>query len=1027
MARVGRAESALVGGELFFRSALADAVSVETAPLLFLRGSAGKGDGSARVNQVQVLGVDSRFWAMAPDGERRELQPGDAVLSAVLANRLGVGVGESVVVRVEKPAVFSKDAPLSGEEDGIEALRARVVAIADDARFGRFGLQASQVPPATIFLPLEQLQQRLDVPGKANLLLSSLPPELFSAETARFWTPEDAALEVRPLAAAAGFEVRTSRVFLTDALLKTLPLGEPSLTYFVNTLRSGGHSTPYSMVSAAVPGSLPFLPADLAPDEVVVSDWLQEDLGVEVGGELEMRYLVLNEKRQFEERSRKFKVRAVHPLQADGWDLSWMPDFPGLADAGNCREWKPGFALDTTQIRDKDEAYWKKFRGSPKAFLPLATARELWGNRWGATTALRYNGEDAAERAGGVTRAVTPQAAGVQVMALRELAVAATDAPVDFAGLFLGFSIFLVAASLALVGLLFGLLVENRRGEAGALLAMGWPTWRVRALFLGEGFGVALLGAGAGTYGGLYYTQLVLSALSGVWSAATGGVAITFYAAPISLVIGLIGALCSAMLAMIWVSWSAWRRPIRELLSGESHAALGARTVGRRLFFNSVMALCLLGGGALLGHGVWKRQIDPEAFFCGGSLLLIAFLMGCRAILGWFATGRLRAIRHLAWRNAGRRPGRAVAVIAVLAAGAFLVLSVEVFRKEPSSGIGARDSGTGGFALFGELATPVYEDLNLLPVRDNLGLPANDEVKVLAIRVRDGEDASCLNLNRAVQPRVLGVPSEALQKLGAFRFVEPQSSWGILRAGAFEDGEPIPAAVDEETLLWALQKKLGDVLQIPDGRGGSVRVRLAATLAGSILQGALLVDEARFVEAFPAVGGYRLLLVDAPQQQMKAVSADWSYALQDRGLELRPASWRLAELQSVSNTYLAIFQVLGGLGVLLGAVGVGVVAGRNVVERRAELAILEASGWARSKVVRLLLWELLALVLAALAVGGGCAWLVTVPGQWVRGIQVDPAPLLVSLALLGGVSALSVRLAIALSLSGRAGEILRRE
>jgi hypothetical protein len=401
--------------------------------------------------------------------------------------------------------------------------------------------------------------------------------------------------------------------------------------------------------------------------------------------------------------------------------------------------------------------------------------------------------------------------------------------------------------------------------------------------------------------------------------------------------------------------------------------------------------------------------------------------MGCRAILGLFAKGRLRAIRHLAWRNAGRRPGRAVAVIAVLAAGAFLVLSVEVFRKEPSSGIGARDSGTGGFALLGELATPVYEDLNLLPVRDNLGLPANDQVKVLAIRVRDGEDASCLNLNRAVQPRVLGVPSEALQKLGAFRFVEPQSSWATLRTGASGDNEPIPAAVDEDTLLWALQKKLGDVLQIPDGRGGSVRIRLAASLAGSILQGALVVDEARFVEAFPAVGGYRLLLVDAPQQQMKAVSADWSYALQDRGMELRPASWRLAELQSVSNTYLAIFQVLGGLGVLLGAVGVGVVAGRNVVERRAELAILEASGWARSKVVRLLLWELLALVLAGLAVGGGCAWLVTVPSQWVRGVQVDPVPLLVSLALLGGVSALSVRLAIALSLSGRVGEILRRE
>jgi ABC-type antimicrobial peptide transport system permease subunit len=135
----------------------------------------------------------------------------------------------------------------------------------------------------------------------------------------------------------------------------------------------------------------------------------------------------------------------------------------------------------------------------------------------------------------------------------------------------------------------------------------------------------------------------------------------------------------------------------------------------------------------------------------------------------------------------------------------------------------------------------------------------------------------------------------------------------------------------------------------------------------------------------------------------------------------------LAELQAVSNTYLAIFQVLGGLGVLLGALGVGVVAGRNALERRGELAILEAGGWRHSQVVRLLLWELLSLVVTGLGVGGGCAWLVTVPGQWLRGAEVHPAPLLISLSVLGGVAFLSVRVALALSLSGRVGDGLGRE
>ncbi len=1026
-ARVGRVEAALVGGEHFFRSALALELSNDAAPVLFLRGSASKGDGSARLNQVQVLGVDPRFWALSPDGERRELQPGDVVVSAALAQRLGVEVGESLVVRVEKPSVFSKDAPLSGEEDGIEALRGRVVAIAEDARFGRFALQAGQVAPATVFLPLEQLQQRLGVEGKANLILSSLAPEALKTATGRHWTPEDGSLEVRPLVEDAGFEVRTSRVFLEDSLLKVLPVGEPSLTYFVNTLSCGEFATPYSMISAATPGSLPFLPADLAPDEMVVSDWLQQDLGLEVGDELEVRYLVLNSKRQFEEKTRNFKVRAVQPLQTDGWDGSWMPDFPGLSDVGNCRDWKPGFALDTSRIREKDEAYWKMFKGAPKAFIALETGRAMWGNRWGATTAIRYTGENAAAQAAAVQKAVTPQVAGVQVLPLHELAVAATDGPVDFAGLFLGFSIFLVVASLALVGLLFGLSVESRRGEAGALLAMGWPVRRVRFLFLSEGIGVAVFGACVGTACGFWYTQAVLNALSGVWRGAIGGATLTFCAAPVSLVIGLSSAVLSAMVAMVWVSWSAWRGPIRELLSGEAVAEGGVLAQRRSGWLALVMLAFLGGGAALLGHGLWKREVDPEGFFGGGSLLLIALLLGCRLALGRLSRGRLSAIRHLALRNAGRRPGRAVAVIAVLAAGAFLVLSVEVFRKDTAEGGKGRDSGTGGFALIGELATPVYEDLNLPAVRDNLGLPVDAAVNVVSIRVRDGEDASCLNLNRAVQPKLLGVPSEVLQQLGAFRFVDSASGWAVLRSGSGLGQEPIPAAVDEDTLQWALQKKIGDVLQLPDGRGGMVRVRLAATLAGSILQGALLVDESRFIEAFPDAGGYRLLLVDAPRETLLRVRAAWSRALQDRGLELLAAEQRLGELQAVANTYLAIFQVLGGLGVLLGALGVGVVAGRNALERRGELAILEAGGWRHSQVLRLLLWELLTLVVAGLGVGGGCAWAVTVPGQWLRGAEVNPVPLLVSLSVLGAVAFLSVRVALALSLSGRVGRVLGRE
>jgi ABC-type antimicrobial peptide transport system permease subunit len=104
-----------------------------------------------------------------------------------------------------------------------------------------------------------------------------------------------------------------------------------------------------------------------------------------------------------------------------------------------------------------------------------------------------------------------------------------------------------------------------------------------------------------------------------------------------------------------------------------------------------------------------------------------------------------------------------------------------------------------------------------------------------------------------------------------------------------------------------------------------------------------------------------------------------------------------------------------------------VVAARNAVERRAELAVLEVAGWSRSQLLRLLVWELALLVFLGLLIGGVCAWVVTVPGQWLRGAVVEHGPLLAALAGLGAVAVVAVRVALALSLRGGTGGMLRSE
>ena len=79
--------------------------------------------------------------------------------------------------------------------------------------------------------------------------------------------------------------------------------------------------------------------------------------------------------------------------------------------------------------------------------------------------------------------------------------------------------------------------------------------------------------------------------------------------------------------------------------------------------------------------------------------------------------------------------------------------------------------------------------------------------------------------------------------------------------------------------------------------------------------------------------------------------------LQDTGFELTPTAARLRSFNAVQNTYLMTFQVLGGLGLLLGTAGLSVVVLRNVLERRGELALLQAVGFRRSALQWIVLGE----------------------------------------------------------------------
>ena len=237
----------------------------------------------------------------------------------------------------------------------------------------------------------------------------------------------------------------------------------------------------------------------------------------------------------------------------------------------------------------------------------------------------------------------------------------------------------------------------------------------------------------------------------------------------------------------------------------------------------------------------------------------------------------------------------------------------------------------------------------------------------------------------------------------------------------------IPAIGDANSIQWAMGKKVGDTIDYVDERGQPFKVRIVGAVANSILQGQLIIDEAEFVKRFPGESGSRMFLVDAPSNAVAQVSVTLSRALQDVGLELTPTAQRLAQFNAVQNTYLGTFQVLGGLGLLLGSVGLGIVVLRNVLERRGELAVLLAVGFRPRTVQWLLLIENGALLVTGLALGMTGAAVAVLPALFSAAAPLPYRSLTFTLAAVLANGALWTWAATRLALRGDLLAALRNE
>ncbi len=847
---------------------------------------------------------------------------------------------------------------------------------------------------------------------------------------------DDLGVRVRALDALGVIAVESHSTILNDATAATaIRAAErsklnviPTLTYLANSIRVGERDIPYSTITAIDLGALGWVGAKAqsqGPGAIVLNDWAARDLRAAVGDRVTIDYYVWESEGRLRTQAAEFLVARIVPILGPAADRDLVPEYPGITDSDRVADWDPPFPIDLNRVRPIDEEYWNRHRATPKAFIPIERGQQLWSSRHGALTALRLvpprdtSLADARAQYETALRAeLDPLAAGFSVYDVRAQSLAASSGATDFGEYFTYFSTFLVVSALLLAGLFFKLGVEQRLQEVGLLQALGLDPAAIRRLFAGEALVLAVIGGIAGIAGAIGYSALIMLGLRTWWVGAVGTTALALHIDPVSLIAGAAAVVLIAVASIWWSLRALASASTRSLLKG-SVPGVGSDPGGRNHSKNRTSVplgsdprTALAAGGFALALliGTAAGAVPRVAgFFGAGALSLIAMLWLSSA---WLRRGRWGplhghgpwAVWRLGWRNTAYRPARSVLCIALIAFATFVIVAVEAFKRDESAALLDRQSGGGGYPLLVEMLLPVVHDLNDTSGRDAMNLPSGgalQDVRFDRFRVRPGEDASCLNLYQPKNPRIIAATPDFINS-GRFAFhsstaetpEERENPWLLLNR-PLEDGV-VPVIADANSMTYVLHMKLGDEFVLPGSSERPVRLRLVAALSDSIFQGELVMSEQPFVRLFPEWEGYRFFLADAPAGQAPAVTELLESRLSDFGVDVASTAERLAGFHRVEYTYLSTFQMLGGLGLLLGTLGLGAILLRNVLERRRELAVLRALGYTRRDFLTMVVAENVLLLVAGLAIGTFCALVAIAPVFLDRGgrLPIDTLALL---------------------------------
>ena len=995
--RLGTIQHALLA-DRFFPPDILDRQNM--VPAILLNGTIVAPQTQTRASKVNILGVPENFFAFwegetAPRLNKTAEQTFNAiVINETLQNELNVQAGDTLLVNIPQAADIHPEF-LLGERDtsaAIQSLRLIVSEVVPTENAGRFSLHAHQSLPLNAFIALPVLQKVLGEKDRVNALFTAEEVPVSSDDLALRMDALDLDIQEHD----AHFDLRSqqyllkpifSDLALTVAAENRIPT-LPTLTYLANTISAKGNTVPYSTIVALPVDEDEFFEllnrnttenemegdayiadsqtSDTVVDpqgkleslEIILNTWTATDLRVGIGDEVSVTYYRVGAAEEYITETALFRLKGILPIKGIAADRDIIPTFPGIHDTADMSEWESPFPIDYSLIRSKDEAYWDEYGATPKAFIPLETGKQLWKNRFGNLTAIRFGITPGSDLQATRTlfetellKEIQPEQIGFQFLALQSDGLQASTGATDFGMLFSSLSTFIIIAVALLVGMLFRIGVEQRSREIGILQAIGYPLTKIRRRFLSEGGIIAGIGSIFGCLLAVGYAQLMIYGLQTWWLPAIGTPFMELHVGGWSLLIGAIISLSVVMLSIRLTVHKVGKTSTVSLLAGQTdfvEATVAGESKAKKMRF-----LRWLIAAIGFGVGLWIEQPVVSLLFVALFVIGIGAEVFDRWLKSQNVPKRLNRMRF-ALRNAARQPGRSKTCVITISIACCIIVAVGANRHDalPET----------EYAFVAESSLPLHHNLNTSDGRFELGFSDKasellSASEVIPFRVLPGEDVSCLNLYQPQKPQILGASDAMLDG----------SPWVSLHLTPTENGK-VPAIGDEKSLRWILHHNPDDDFIVQDEFGKPLHLELE-TVVNSLFQSQLIISESNFTNYFPSQSGYQFFLIKTPPALREETAQVLEKTLADYGFDLASASARLASYRAVENTYISTFQSLGGLGVLLGTFGLALVLFRNIIERRGELATLRAFGFQRRLLSRMLFLESCFLLVIGMLIG----------------------------------------------------------